>query len=440
MDREYGKTAARRERLVSRSSLQRVTRNLASRRQPFSIIFFSIDRFKLINTRFGYESADAVLERVYRTARHGLGVRGDLSRWSGDEFVAILPEATVHDAFAIAEHLRQLIEGVALRIDNAVVNTTASFGVASFPEDGGDCRTLMAAVNEALSEAKRGGRNRVVLARSLTKRILETGAVLESALREDRVMPAYQRIVDLRSGETVAEEALARIVTAEGSIIAAEEFIDVATQFQLTHKIDRTVLISALRRGCDTPGIARFINVSGDLLRHPELLKDVLALAKWQTGEGECKPPVIEVTERELLSNLDSARRVLAPFLDAGLLLALDDFGSGYSSFEYLADLPVSYLKIDGRLIRRVDEPKTRAIVRGIQNIAADVGVTTIAEYVETERQVELLGKIGIDWAQGHYYGRALVDAAEAARRREMGANWARDFYHRRPVTTLPNL
>ena len=440
MDREYGKTAARKERLTSRSSLQRVTRNLASRRQPFSIIFFSIDRFKLINTRFGYESADAVLERIYRTARQGIGARGDLSRWSGDEFVAILPEATVHDAFAIAEHLRQLIEGVTLRIDDAVVTTTASFGVASFPEDGTDCRALMAAVNEALSEAKRGGRNRVVLARSLTKKVFETGTALESALREDRVMPAYQRIVELRSGTTVAEEALARIVGIDGSIIAAEEFIDVATQFQLTHKIDRTVLISVLRRGCDAPGIARFINVSGDLLRHPDLLKDVLALAKWQTGGGNCKPPVIEVTERELLSNLDSARRVLAPFLEAGLMLALDDFGSGYSSFEYLADLPVSYLKIDGRLIRRVDEPKTRAIVRGIQNIAMDVGVTTIAEYVENERQVELLNQIGIDWAQGHYYGKATVDATEAARRRDMGANWAKDFYHRRPVTTLPNI
>lgn len=440
MDREYGKTAARKERLTSRSSLQRVTRNLASRRQPFSIIFFSVDRFKLINTRFGYESADAVLDRVYRTARQGIGARGDLSRWSGDEFVAILPEATVHDAFAIAEHLRQLIEGVTLRIDDAVVTTTASFGVASFPEDGTDCRALMAAVNEALSEAKRGGRNRVVLARSLTKKVFETGTALESALREDRVMPAYQRIVELRSGTTVAEEALARIVGIDGSIIAAEEFIDVATQFQLTHKIDRTVLISVLRRGCDAPGIARFINVSGDLLRHPDLLKDVLALAKWQTGGGNCKPPVIEVTERELLSNLDSARRVLAPFLEAGLMLALDDFGSGYSSFEYLADLPVSYLKIDGRLIRRVDEPKTRAIVRGIQNIAMDVGVTTIAEYVENERQVELLNQIGIDWAQGHYYGKATVDAAEAARRRDMGANWAKDFYHRRPVTTLPNI
>lgn len=440
MDREYGKTAARKERLTSRSSLQRVTRNLASRRQPFSIVFFSIDRFKLINTRFGYESADAVLERIYRTARQGIGARGDLSRWSGDEFVAILPEATVHDAFAIAEHLRQLIEGVTLRIDDAVVTTTASFGVASFPEDGTDCRALMAAVNEALSEAKRGGRNRVVLARSLTKKVFETGTALESALREDRVMPAYQRIVELRSGTTVAEEALARIVGIDGSIIAAEEFIDVATQFQLTHKIDRTVLISVLRRGCDAPGIARFINVSGDLLRHPDLLKDVLALAKWQTGGGNCKPPVIEVTERELLSNLDSARRVLAPFLEAGLMLALDDFGSGYSSFEYLADLPVSYLKIDGRLIRRVDEPKTRAIVRGIQNIAMDVGVTTIAEYVENERQVELLNQIGIDWAQGHYYGKATVDAAEAARRRDMGANWAKDFYHRRPVTTLPNI
>ncbi|MDA8192160.1 MAG: EAL domain-containing protein, partial [Gammaproteobacteria bacterium] len=142
----------------------------------------------------------------------------------------------------------------------------------------------------------------------------------------------------------------------------------------------------------------------------------------------------IEVTERELLENMDLTRERLAPFVEFGVQLALDDFGSGYSSFQYLADLPVSYLKIDGRLISRIQEPRVLSIVRGIHAVAADLGITTLAEYVETAEQVELLRSVGIHWAQGHYFGVALLDQSVADHRRAMSINWANGYYGRKDL------
>jgi len=114
---------------------------------------------------------------------------------------------------------------------------------------------------------------------------------------------------------------------------------------------------------------------------------------------------VIEITEQELVTNIRTTRELLTPFIELGLRLALDDFGSGYSGYRYLADLPLSFLKIDGQLCRRLHEPKVRAIVQGIQNTAEQLGITTLAECVEDRTTETILKDIGVHWAQGYLYG-----------------------------------
>jgi diguanylate cyclase (GGDEF)-like protein len=410
----------------------------AERRQrSVGVALFSVDRFKLIISRFGHREADVLLSRVAAVAQGVLGRRGKIGAWGGDEFLCILPGADGVATLRAAEEMRHAIEQIVIPISADITNTTASFGIAGYPDDGHDAKHLLIAADEALHHAERSGRNRVAAARDLPARLLNMGGILETALREDRVMAAYQPIVDLRTGQVVAEEALARIITAEGDVIGAEDFIDVASQFQLTHKIDRAIVLGAFDRcASGRPPITQFINISADLLRHPQVLKELLVFARAHCDRGgdETKPLVIEVTERELLGNLDATRRTLAPFLDFGLRLALDDFGSGYSSFQYLADLPVSFLKIDGRLIQRVHEPKVHALVRGIQNIASELNLTTLAEFVETERQVDILRDTGVDWAQGHHYGRAVLNEDEAQQRRRMSVNWTRGYYCPKPL------
>lgn len=430
-------------RLSSRAAVQRAlkhaTQDADKSNRPFGIVLFSIDRFKLINGRFGHERGDFVLQEVANTVANVLRGRGKIARWGGDEFLCLLPHADPLQCARIAEELRHAVEILIVPIESSLINTTASFGVACYPRDKEQANYLVVAADEALHHAKRTGRNRVVNADELRNQLFRMGSVLETALREERVMPAYQPIVDLQTGEVVAEEALARIITTDGEVIAADEFIDVASQFHLIHKIDRTIVLSAFNRSAaNNSDMTYFINISGDVLRHPAVLREMLNWTKLycidENGHPRNKPLVIEVTERELISNLDETRRTLEPFLDCGLRLALDDFGSGYSSFQYLADLPVSYLKIDGRLIRRIHEPKVRAIVRGIQNIAGELELITLAEYVEDERQADILRTIGVNWAQGHYYGGAKINKDEANIRRELSVNWAHGYYYQKDL------
>lgn len=407
----------------------------------FALILFSIDRFKLVNGRFGHRHADAVLKGIEKVATKTIGGRGKLGRWAGDEFLCILPDADPEKALSIARELRRDVANTAFPVDSSIINITASFGLANFPDDGPEIKTLLVCADEALHQAKHAGRNRVVVAAELELHTMQMGHVLDTALREERVMPAYQPIVDVQSGKIVAEEALARIVGTDGKVMAAEEFMPVASQFQLVHKIDRTVVLSAFHRylSClhDQKPIIHFVNISGDLLRHPELFKELLESAKNLYAidsnlNAQQFPLVIEITERELLDSPELTRRMLDPFIDLGLQLALDDFGSGYSSFHYLVDLPVSYLKIDGRFTQRIQEPRVRAIVHGIQNTASDLGLVTLAEHVETADQAEALRQIGINWAQGHYYGAARLDEREADARRQMSVNWSSGFYYQK--------
>ncbi len=409
---------------------------------PFGLILFSIDRFKLVNGRFGHHLADAVLKHVVKIARATLRNRGAVGRWAGDEFLCILPDTQAEHVVDIAEKLRAAIASTAFPVGTNLVNVTASFGAAAYPDDAVEVRTLLMAADEALHHAKQAGRNRVVDAASLLVHSLRMGDVLDTALREERVMPAYQPIVDLASGNIVAEEALARIVTTDGRTIAAEEFMQVASQFQLTHKIDCTVVLSALDRYLSQPAsdnpILHFVNISGDLLRHPDLFKELLDSVKWlhdgqDAADAKRFPLVIEITERELLGNPDLTRQMLAPFIELGARLALDDFGSGYSSFQYLADLPISFLKLDGRFSQRITEPKVRAIVHGIQNTANELGLTTLAEHVESEQEADMMREIGIHWAQGHLYGQAQLNEKEANVRRQMSLNWTHGYYYRKP-------
>ncbi len=425
-------------------ALESVWKQAALNRRSFGLILFSIDRFKLINGRFGHHLADSVLKHAGQVAGRTLGGRGKLGRWAGDEFLCILPDTDSALTRNIADSLRLVIATTTFTVDSNITNITASFGVASYPDDGTRVKELLVAADEALHQAKHTGRNRVVTAASLNQHVMQLGHVLDTALREERVMPAYQPIVDLKTNDIVAEEALARIVGTDGQVLAAEEFMPVANQFQLTHKIDRTIVLSAFSRylayaSAHKP-ITQFVNISGDLLRHPDLFRELLESAKTLHAanhgiEAGQFPLVIEITERELLGSPELTRRMLEPFLELGLLLALDDFGSGYSSFHYLIDLPVSFLKIDGRFTQRIHEPRVRAIVRGIQNTATELGLITLAEHVENAEQAHTLREIGVNWAQGHHYGAAILDEREADTRRQMSINWSSGFYYHKPAS-----
>jgi diguanylate cyclase (GGDEF)-like protein len=387
----------------------------ARSRRPFGTILFDIDRFKVVNYGFGEQHGDAVLVTLADLAQKTLRPTDSLSRWGGQEFLCLLPNTGKTATEELAERLRRAIEAATVSHAEVELHATASFATACFPEDGDSTDRLLAALGAALHQAKATGRNRVISASAVRPHLFGIGRLLSQALREGRVVPAYQPIVDLKSGKIVAEEALARIVTPNRRIIPASAFIETARELQLSYQLDRAIIlqifshcVAALQR--HTP-LAHFVNISGNLLRHPDVVAELLAeaaksCATYADLTGPMRPIVIEVTERDMVDDLAAAHNMLKPFLDFGMRLALDDFGSGYSSYKYLADLPFSFLKIEGSLIRRVTETRVRTIVQGIQRTAADLGLITLAEYIENQQIADIVREIGIDWGQGNHFGK----------------------------------
>ncbi len=385
----------------------------------FGLIMLDIDRFKVINYGYSEHCGNLLIQEIGSLIHQMVGDQGEVGRWGGQEFLCLIRGADRETTDKMAERLRRAIELMTLTADGYEIHASASFGTACFPDDASSAEQLIAACGAAMYQAKNTGRNRVIHADVLHGQVFGLGKLLDLALREHRVVPAYQPIVDLRTGEIVAEEALARIIGVDKHPLPAEQFIEAARQLQVTHQIDRAIILSVIERCLRLRHITRnrahFVNISGNLLRHPNVVAEILGSARsacesCEDLSGVTKPLVIEVTERELLHDLDATRDMLRPFLDFGLRLALDDFGSGYSSFKYLADLPFAFVKIEGTLIQRIKEKRVRTIVQGIQKAAVDLGLITVAEFVESEEVVDIVREIGVDWAQGYYYGKPQID------------------------------
>ena len=388
-------------------------------KQAFSIVLFDVDRFKLVNDLLGHKEGDSVLKAVTDAIEQIMRIEDYFGRWGGEEFICVMPESNHKNAMQIADRMRQHITETHIQSASSTLNVTASFGVASYPEDGDNIDKLIASADAALYQAKRTGRDKVISANAVQQGIYNIGNELNTALREDRIIPAYQKIIDLQTGKKVGEETLARLITPNGHLIQAEHFIDAAHQLQLLHKVDRNIILQSFSHCVNSlqsgnGHMNHFINISADLLRHRELVDDMLATAKNHCQNCDefsetNRPMVIEITERDLLTDINTTLELLTPFIDFGFKLALDDFGSGYSSYKYLADLPINFIKIDGNLIKRIHEPKIQAIVQGIQDTANQMEITTLAEYIENEETESILKDIGIDWGQGYFYGKPEV-------------------------------
>jgi len=386
--------------------------------QKFSIAVCDLDRFKLINDHYGHDVGDEVLLQVAKMMKDALREGDWVARWGGEEFIIFLHHADGVAAKLAMERLRLAIKGNPVSTSHGPLEVTTSIGIGTFRGEG-DFASILSEADGCLFEAKRAGRDHVVMSDSSQRGTLWKAGMLQHALLDNRIVPAYQVIVDLRSNQVVADESLARLVEPDGRIVPAGEFIEAAEGINLIHIVDEAIARQSMQRcaidmraGKTGRDFAHFINLSPQFLARGELVRAMLSQAAEHCRECgmtgvAVKPVVLEITERQLIGNFEDLVRDLQPLVDFGCRLALDDFGSGYSSFLYLASLPVSFLKIEGWMVQNMrHNTKVLGMVKSIIHLARDHGITTIAECVEDAATADLLRELGADWAQGYYFGR----------------------------------
>jgi diguanylate cyclase (GGDEF)-like protein len=382
-----------------------------------ALLYFDLDNFKLVNDSLGHHAGDAVLAEAARRVAE-LTRSGDvLARQGGDEFLLLLAgtrgEEPREAAQAAGERIAAALDEP-FEIADARFHVGASIGIALFPEHATDADTLFKHADSAMYQAKRSGGGTVAFyeaeATDARERLSLT-ARLRRAIAEGELRLHVQPIVDVHDSRVVAVEALVRWEDPEQGLIAPGLFIGVAEETGLIDGIGDWVLDALCAQGARwrDEGFEPLLtfNVSPRQLRRSDLVDSITATIARHGLEPDrfCA----ELTETAIMSDERGHRSALAQLADAGLALAIDDFGAGHSSLGRLRDLPVQMLKVDRSFLARVpDDPSSAAIVSAVLMLGTALGTTTVVEGVEEPEQLEYLRAHGASLAQGFLLGRPV--------------------------------
>ena len=402
---------------------------------PVAVVFIDLDRFKHVNDSLGHAAGDDLLrqvaERIGRTRR-----QADIAgRLSGDEFVLILPDCDARHATDIVERLLTQL-ALPVELGTSRVQCSASMGVAMFPHDGVDIATLMQRADMAMYQAKSQQRGRFAFFSHELNVQAQERLALEDALRlaleRDELTMAFQPQVSLKTGALHGVEALARWHHAQLGHVSPARFVPLAEDCGLIGELSRWALECACRQlaqwraaGLVVPSVS--VNLSATNFQDLNL-PDVInaTLARHGLGVGDL---IVEITEGVLMNDHPVATAAIAALHAQGIRFSMDDFGTGYSSLSYLRRLPITELKLDRSFTNDLaDDPRAQALSRSVAQIGAALGLTVVAEGIETDAQRAVLTAQGYDIAQGYLFAKPLAPAAFEA--------WCRDAVVAAPEET----
>ena len=383
-----------------------------------AMIYVDLDQFKVVNDTCGHPAGDQLLRHVTGILQTRVRANDVLARLGGDEFGVLLEFCTPDQALRIADLLRQSIHDLRFQWGTNTMQIGASIGIVQIDQQTESVATLLSAADIACYSAKDGGRNRVQVydpaSASARHREMRWMARLTNARDEGRLDIMFQPIVRVAESAKARPhyELLLRLHDENGAIVLPDEFIPAAERFNLMPSLDRWVIekvlrdyVPSTRDGVEEAAFTVAVNLSGTTLSDPSFLEFLIDALE----EHEPTPGVLcfEVTETAAITNLGHASYLMREMASRGCLIALDDFGSGLSSFNYLRTLPVNYLKIDGNFVQNVaTDPVDRSMVEAIVQIGRAIGIETVAERVETPAVLETLRRIGVGYAQGFLLGR----------------------------------
>lgn len=384
------------------------------RERPLCLLLIDLDGFKFVNDTYGHPVGDEVLRTVAQLLRTFVRRNDYIARMAGDEFAMVLKNTGLENAKRIAHKLHGQLRGTPVPLPVGHMPLQFRIGIAESPTHGNQTRDLVSAADIALYRSKRRGGSRIeVLSPGASQAVMSVfsqGFRLREAIERGQIHPAFQPIYDMYNGQLVAYEVLARL-RVEDTVVPAKDFIELAAELRLTREVDLHIIREALRTA--PPQQALFLNVDPASFDDREFVRELGALVGPECAAGRVL--TLEITERETLAG-DELWRDLASLRELGCRLALDDFGSGYSTYQLLSRLRPDYLKIDGGFVRAMlDNEADRMIVTHIHRLAQAFGAQTIAESVENKATASALARIGIRNVQGWFYGKPSLGGVAAA-------------------------
>ncbi|MDH5256436.1 MAG: EAL domain-containing protein [Gammaproteobacteria bacterium] len=404
------------------NSILKRTLSIANRyKQNVGLLFLDLDNFKQINDTLGHQTGDLLIKSVSDCLKLILRESDYIARLGGDEFAIILPNITVEDVIDVANKINKHLFSLRLPMMDANHRTCASIGVALYPEHAVSANDLLSNADLAMYQAKSRGRGcwHMFDKADNVKERIETQLYwrhkIVDALAHDKFELHYQPILNISDNNVSHYEALVRIREESGELVLPSPFIAVAEKTGLIHDIDHLVLRKAIgelqRQSEKGIEMVMTVNLSAHSFSDPQLLP----LLDRLLGMSDVNPSniIFEITETAALSDLVGAANLIKKIHDFGCRFALDDFGVGFSSFYYLKELPVDFVKIDGSFIQ--DLPANRndqILVKAMADIAKEFGKKTIAEFVQDDETLSLLRSYNIDYAQGYFVGRPAELAA----------------------------
>jgi diguanylate cyclase (GGDEF)-like protein/PAS domain S-box-containing protein len=395
--------------------LQRVLDTAHREATENALCYLDLDQFKLVNDTSGHVAGDELLRQLGQLLQQYIRKRDTLARLGGDEFGLLMEHCSVEEAQRVAGNIIQAISDFHFPWEEHSFNIGASMGLAAVNSESSSIQDVLRAADTACYMAKERGRNRVHLHQDDDQELIRHhgemrwAVRLPRALAEERFRLYFQKIVLVDGGknnQTDHYELLLRMEDEAGNIVLPHVFLTAAERYNLSGKLDCWVIKQTFSWLQDHPSHLEklricFINLSGLSLGQKTFLPFVI-----QELESSGIPPwkiCFEITETVAIANLSSATTFIKTLRQLGCRFALDDFGSGLSSFAYLKNLPVDFLKIDGIFVKDIlHDPMDLAMVKSINEIGHMMGKKTIAEFVENDPILEKLREIGVDYAQGY--------------------------------------
>jgi diguanylate cyclase (GGDEF)-like protein len=394
--------------------LEYETQRSMRQKYKFSLLNIDVDNFKIISNTYGHQFGDRFLKDFSGILRAAVR-KGDIpARFAGDNFTAILPVCDEEQAFVVAKRLMDGLRGYSITLPNGVVvQETISIGVAVFPSHAKDAKDLFLLADSLLREAKASGKDNMAFPSDsdsveTLKYLSEKNIMILDALqrRKKKIVPFFQPIISVHDRSIMAYEVLTRIIV-DDQVIPAADFIEAAESMGAIGKIDYQLIEQAFIMVKQKQYMGTlFLNLSPKAM----VIKDFMPTVRAMFRDYAIDPGgmVFEITERDTVKNIKLFENFVYTLKDEGFRFAIDDFGAGYSSFQYLKNFPVDYLKVDGEFIRTLGGSGVmeKEIVTSIASLASRLNIKTIAEFVESESILSAVHSAGIDYAQGYHIQR----------------------------------